>query len=97
MEILAKKINEEIKNSKLYKEYLVSKKRVEEIKELSELLIKMKALKNENCKSKDEKLIEEYYALEKRYNDHVLVKEYSNKKKDLGELFKDISDILSFK
>ena len=96
MQELAKKINEEILNSSVYKRYLNSKKNVENNECLLDLQNNMKILKDKICKEKNDELVEEYYSLDKEYNSHPLVKEYLASKSDLNALLLDISDILSF-
>jgi len=97
MDKIAKDINEGIKNSSVYRQYLICKSNVENNEYLNSLKVRMEELKSLNCKGKDEKFIDEYYELEKKYMNNILVKEYEDSKKEMYELLKDISDILSFK
>lgn len=97
MEVLAKEINELIKNSDLYKRYLIYKKNIEDNNDLKELENKMNELKKNNCKNKNQELTDDYYVLEKKYKNNPLVMEYENIKKDMYELLSSISDILTFK
>lgn len=97
MEDIAKEINDLIKNSELYNNYLICKKNLEQNRELIELENRLENLKKKNCKNKNEDLINEYYLLEQKYKGHPLVKEFENLKKDVYELLVSVSDILSFK
>ena len=97
MDKLAKDINDNIKNSFVYKRYVACKQNVENNIELRELENKMKELKNKNCKDKNDELINEYYEIEKIYKSSVIVKEYQRAKEELYILLSDISDILTFK
>lgn len=97
MEELAREINKLIKNSDVYKRYLSCKSSVENDEELNALKIKLEELKKDNCKHKNECLINQYYELEKEYKNNVLVKEYDSVKKEVYELLASVSDILSFK
>ena len=94
---LAKEINESIKKSKIYEKYLICKEKVESDSNLCALKQKMKDLKDQNCRAKNDNLIEEYYNLEKLYKDNGLVKEYELCKKDVYDLLSEIGDILSLK
>ena len=97
MENLAIKINECIKNSEIYKSYIKCKNSLESNAELVNIKNNMELLKKEICKDKNNNLTEEYYILEKKYKDNVLVKEYERCKAELSCLLSDISDILSLK
>lgn len=97
MEDIAKKINESIKQSYIYKRYVLCKKNIDSNKELQLLKDKMKKIKDSNCRHNDKSLIEDYYLLEKEYMNNILVKEYEDSKAELYILLSDISDILSFK
>lgn len=97
MEEIAGEINRLIKNCKLYKRYLECKNNVESNENLKKLQIKMKELKDVNCKSSNDDLIEEYYELEKIYMSNILVKEYESSKREIYNLLSEISDILSLK
>ena len=61
-----------------------------------ELREKMEKIKRDNCKSRDEEKVKEYYRLEREYKDHILVKEYESSKEEIYDLLKEVSDILSF-
>ena len=95
MEKIAVKINEEIKESNLYKEYLLLKEKVENDKYLSNLKETMENLKQNICKSKDEELTASFYEVEREYKNNPLVKDYLLVKEELNVLLKDIADILS--
>jgi hypothetical protein len=95
MEELANRINEEIKNSTLYKNYLSLKEKVENDSYLKVMKNELELLKNEICKSKNKDLLDEYYDKEKEYLNNSFVKEYLDIKAQLKELFKEIVDILS--
>ena len=97
MDNIAKEINELIKNSDVYNNYLICKRSVEGHQELNELKNKLDELKKSNCKNSSEELIDEYYIIEKKYKSHPLVKEYESSKKEVYELLMSVSDILSFK
>ena len=97
MEKIAKEINESIKESEIYKRYLISKEKLDNNKELCLIRNKLELLKKENCRSKEEVLINEYYELEKKYKSHVLVKEYEKNKSDVYDLLLEVCDILWFK
>ena len=94
---LAKEINEKIKESDVYKRYIISKEVIDSNEYLSGLLSEMKKIKDLNCKGKEESLISEYYRLENEYNENILVKEYRKNKEELLSLLNEVSDILSFK
>ena len=95
MEELANQINEEIKGSTLYKNYLLIKEKVESDERLRAIKSELELLKKEICKSKNKELLDEYYAKEKEYLNNPFVKEYLDLKAELKELFKEIVDILS--
>lgn len=97
MDEIAKEINDSIINSEVYKCYLTYKKKINKDSSLCELKNKMKEIKNKNCKDKNDKLVTEYYALEKEYKDNILVKEYESYKKEVYDLLSEVADILSFK
>ncbi len=97
MEEIAEKINSLIKNSDAYKEYLKYKNIIESDEQLLELKNKLNSMKKKNCKNHDEKLVDEYYKLEKEYNNNILVKKYSESKENLSRILNDICDILSLK
>ena len=97
MDKTAHQINLLIKDNGIYQAYLSSKKRIENNVELNELQNRMKELKNQNCKWKNEDLIYEYYKLEKEYKSNILIKEYEVSKESIYSLFVEICDILSFK
>lgn len=97
MEKIAKEINESIKESEIYKRYLISKEKLDNNKELCLIRNKLELLKKENCQSKEEVLIKEYYELENKYKSHVLVKEYEKNKSDVYDLLLEVCDILWFK
>ena len=91
----AKIINKKIKESSVYELFVANKEKVENNIELKKLIDRMNELKNNNCKHKTEDYINEYYKLEKEYKNNILVKEFESSKRDLEDLLKDISDILS--
>ena len=93
----ANEINQMIKESAVYKRYLECKKLVEEDENLNYLLDKMKEIKDDNCRNKNDDLIEEYYELENEYYNSVIVKEYQRSKEELTSLLNDIADILYVK
>lgn len=95
MEVLAKRINEEIKKSALYKRYCFLKEKVENNKILNEIKMEMELLKKDICQLKNEEKKEKYFVLDNQYKSDVLVKEYLSVKEELNMLLKDISDILS--
>jgi len=92
---IAKEINEDIKRTEIYKNYLICKENLEKNEYLNELKTTLEIIKNINCKDKDEKLISDYYEIEKEYKSNILVKEYEKSKDDVYSLLKEISDILS--
>lgn len=96
MDNLAREINESIKASDLYNRYLICKSNVEKNEELKEFRNLLDSLKETNCKNKNEKLINEYYEIERKYKSHPIVKEYDSLKKEVYELLASVSDILSF-
>ena len=96
METIANKINEGIKNSDVYKEYLFYKDKVENDQELIDIKRKLEMLKKEVCKDRDSAKVEQYYSLEKKYESNSIVKEYLNCKERLNYLLKSIADILTF-
>jgi cell fate (sporulation/competence/biofilm development) regulator YlbF (YheA/YmcA/DUF963 family) len=95
MDNLASKINEEIKNSDVYKEYMYYKISVEKDEKLMTLKTNLDALKNSICASRDEVLVDEYYKKENEYKNNPLMKDYIRSKEQLNDLLKDIVDILS--
>ena len=95
MDELAQKINEEIKKSNIYKNYVSLKEKIENDSKLVVIKDKLESIKKETCKSRDNKLINEYYELEKEYKNNIIVKEYLKSKEELNDLLKDIVDILS--
>lgn len=95
MEGLAKRINEEIKNSKLYKNYILVKRKVDGDEKLNSLKKELECLKKEICKSKNQELLDTYYAKEQEYFSNPFVKEYSELKAELKDLLTEIVDILS--
>ncbi len=97
MEEVAEKINSLIKNSDAYKDYLKYKNIVESDEQLLELKNKLNSMKKKNCKNHDENLVNEYYELEKEYNNNILVKKYNESKENLTLILNDICDILEFK
>lgn len=97
MEKLAKEINESIKDSDVYKRYLICKKELDNNEEICLLRNKMDKLKKENCNKKEDSLINEYYDLEKEYKNHLLVKEYERLKSEVYDLLLEVCDILWFK
>lgn len=97
MRKLANEINDLIKQSDVYKRYVVSKENIENNEYLKDLLEKMELSKMINCKDRKEEYISEYYELEKLYNNHILVKEYNKNKDDLMVLLQEVGDILTFK
>ena len=97
MDELALDINEAIKSSECYKRYLYYKNIIENDKNLNDIKSKMEKVKKLNCVSKSEDYVKEYYDLEKKYYDSVIVKEYQKSKDEVYSLLKDISDILSLK
>lgn len=97
MEKFAKSINNALKESSTYKHYLNCKKNVESNRALKKIKSKMEELKKKNCKSRDADLINEYYALERKYMESILVKEYESSKREMYCLLSEIGDILSLK
>lgn len=97
MEKIAQKINEEIKKSYVYQEYLRLNKLIESDDDLISIKKEMSALKGKICKGRDEQLLQEYYELEKQYKNNIMVKEYLRSKEELNDLLKDVVDILSVK
>ncbi len=95
MEQLAKDINNKIKQSNLYKEYLFYKNQVESNEEIIKQKEVLEDLKKKICKDKNENDVEEYYKVEKEYKSNLVVKEYFKSKEELYNLLKDIVDILS--
>ena len=95
MEENANKINEEIKKSVVYKEYIYYKDCVKKSEYLMSLKVELDDLKKRICVNKDEKLLNEYYDKEKQYKNDLLIQEYINSKEQLNDLLKDIVDILS--
>ena len=95
MEELANKINEEIRKSALYKNYLLIKNKIESDERLNSKKCELEELKKEICKSKNKDLLDEYYKKEKEYLNNPFVKEYLDLKAELKDLFKEIVDILS--
>ena len=95
MEILAKKINDGIKTSELYKRYFTLKYNVENDENLINIKIELEKLKKEICEKKNNIMIDKYNELEKKYKEHPVVCEYLNVKEELNDLLKDVVDILS--
>ena len=95
MEEIAAKINEEIKNSNVYKEYIFLKEKIEKNEYLANLNNELEMLKKEICSSKNEALVDLYYKKETEYKSNPIVKDYVRCKESLNELLKDIVDILS--
>ena len=95
MDNLASKINKEIKNSDVYKEYVYYKTSVEKDEKLITLKLELDALKKSICASRDEVLVDEYYNKENEYKNNPLMKDYIRSKEQLNDLLKDIVDILS--
>ena len=71
MEKLAKEINEDIKKTDIYKNYLICKKNVEYNEYLNGIKETLEKIKNTNCKVKNEDLISDYYELEKEYKSNI--------------------------
>ena len=97
MEKLAKEINESIKESEVYKRYLICKNKMDNDDEVSFLINRMEELKKENCHNKEESLINEYYEMEAKYRNNLLVKEYERCKSEVYDLLLEVCDILWFK
>ena len=97
MNELAEIINDSIKRSNVFKMYVTSKENLENNDKLNDLKNRMDSLKKENCRSKNQQLIDEFYELEQEYNNHVLVRMHKSCVSELYSLLGDISDILSFK
>lgn len=97
MDKIASDINNLIKNSVQYKNYVCSQNVINKSVELKKLKEKMQELKNTNCKERNDNLINEYYVLEKQYNEDRCVKEYQEARSELYDLIVDICDILSLK
>lgn len=97
MDKLAIEINNAIKDSFEYKQYLKAKENLNKNEHLLELKNKIQLIKNEVCKNSNDALIDEYYSLDKKYREHILVKEYEKCKEEVYLLISEISDILSVK
>lgn len=95
MDELSNKINQEIKKSAIYNDYVKLKKTIENDSYLADIKKRLQELKNEVCRTKDNSLINEYYELEKEYKSNSLVKDYLAVKDELNCLLKDIANILS--
>ena len=95
MDNIANKINEEIKNSDVYKEYVYYKTSVEKDERLMALKTELDDLKKNVCASRDDRLVDEYYKKENEYKNSPLMKDYMRSKDQLNDLLKDIVDILS--
>ena len=95
MEELSLIINSKIKENYIYKKYIELKEKIENDEALMNIKSELDCLKNEICKSKESSLVDEYYKLEKEYQNHHLVKEYLVYKEELNVLLKDIANILS--
>lgn len=95
MEELSKILNEKIKKSNLYKEYVFYKNQVDSSEMICKQKNELERLKKRICKEKKEEDIDLYYKLEKEYKSNLLVKEYLNIKEQLYDLLKDIVDILA--
>ena len=97
MEKISLEINEGIKSSFIYKEYLFWKSKVEADEVLIELKNQIDSLKDVICKTRDNQLIDEYYLKENEYKKNPAVEQYLICKENLNELLKSIVDILSLK
>lgn len=95
MEKTATRLNEEIKNSDVYKEYVHYKSFVENDEKLLSLKRELDELKKSICASHNEDLVDQYYNKEKEYKNSPLMKDYIRSKEQLNDLLKDIVDILS--
>ena len=97
MDKLANEINTAIKNSFEYKRYLKAKEKLNKNEYLLEIKNEIQLIKNEVCKKSNDDLIDEYYSLDKKYREHILVKEYDKCNEEVYLLISDICDILSLK
>lgn len=95
MEELAGMINEKIKESAIYKEYLFYREKLEKDEGLAELKNKLDEMKKLICKDKDDNMIKQYYELEKCYKSNLVVSSFLKAEEELKSLLGNIVDILS--
>ena len=93
---LAKEINRLLLSDESIKEYLILKEEIINDSKLSDIYNRLDSLRKDVCKNK-EKDSSEYYNLLEQYENDCRVKRYKVLKKEVEELFYDISDILSLK
>lgn len=93
---LAKEINRLLLSDESIKEYLILKEEIINDSKLSDIYNRLDSLRKDVCKNK-EKDSSEYYNLLEQYENDCRVKRYKVLKKEVEELFFDISDILSLK
>lgn len=96
MNDLAKEINRLLLSDESIKEYLILKEEIINDSKLSDIYNRLDCLRKDVCKNK-EKDSSEYYNLLEQYENDCRVKRYKVLKKEVEELFFDISDILSLK
>ena len=96
MNDLAKEINRLLLSDESIKEYLILKEEIINDSKLSDIYNRLDSLRKDVCKNK-EKDSSEYYNLLEQYENDCRVKRYKVLKKEVEELFFDISDILSLK
>ena len=96
MNDLAKEINRLLLSDESIKEYLILKEEIVNDSKLSDIYSRLDSLRKDVCKNK-EKDSSEYYNLLEQYENDCRVKRYKVLKKEVEELFFDISDILSLK
>ena len=91
----AKKINKAIKDLKITRNFLESKKLITESERINNIKNELLELKEALCKTKDKKILEKYNIIEEKLkNDHLIIQN-SAYKKELQDLLEDISNILS--
>ena len=83
MEELSLILNSKIKENYIYKKYIELKVKIDNDEFLKGIKSELDCLKNRICKNKESSLVDEYYKLEKEYQNHHLIKEYLLYKEDM--------------